>query len=286
MREFKVMEFKVGVLVKQPIPVAEVNTRLSSLIDLSFGRDERSRNYHESKDYKFYCFGGLKPIRKEVYNKGKYTLLIRTVDELVLKLFKKSLKDLKDDYLEVLDFTVKEVQQEKIFDLTTVTPVIMKNKEGYIQDEVKHKKLLEERIKINLIKKWRMFTGSSARAEDFYIFQYLNKTNKFPISVAYKGITLLGDKVKVKIPPTKEALSLAYFALGVGLGEMNSRGCGFVVANAGAKASKPSNKGAGKKNFKNKGGFKGKGSARPHNNKGGYKPYKGNNGQAHRSVNK
>lgn len=43
----------------------------------------------------------------------------------------------------------------------------------------------------------------------------------------YKGITLLGDKFDLKIADNKKAQELAYFLIGTGISEMNSRGAGY-----------------------------------------------------------
>ena len=49
-----------------------------------------------------------------------------------------------------------------------------------------------------------------------------------PVKIPYKNIHLLGDKIDLEIANNEMAQKLAYFALGVGLGENNSRSCGFV----------------------------------------------------------
>ena len=64
--------------------------------------------------------------------------------------------------------------------------------------------------------------------EDFQMFNSVEQMNRKPIAVKCKGITLLGDKIKVTIAKNESAQKLAVMALGTGLGEMNSRGAGFV----------------------------------------------------------
>ena len=51
--------------------------------------------------------------------------------------------------------------------------------------------------------------------------------NKKPIGVEYKEIRLLGDKLNLQIADNEMAQELAYFLLGTGIGEMNSRGYGY-----------------------------------------------------------
>ena len=51
---------------------------------------------------------------------------------------------------------------------------------------------------------------------------------KRSIPMKYKKIKLLGDKVRLSILDDEFAQELAYLSLGVGIGEMNARGAGFV----------------------------------------------------------
>lgn len=44
----------------------------------------------------------------------------------------------------------------------------------------------------------------------------------------YKNISLLGDKISFKVSENDMAQEISNFALGVGVGEINSRGFGFV----------------------------------------------------------
>ncbi len=52
--------------------------------------------------------------------------------------------------------------------------------------------------------------------------------NKKPIATKYKDISILGDKIKFMISDNEQAQKIVNFALGTGLGEMNSRGLGFI----------------------------------------------------------
>ena len=62
--------------------------------------------------------------------------------------------------------------------------------------------------------------------EKFYsTIEFLNKT---PVPMKYKNIKLLGDKVRLAVLDDEKSQEMAYLSLGVGLGEMNSRGAGFV----------------------------------------------------------
>ena len=85
--------------------------------------------------------------------------------------------------------------------LYSVTPVILKNDFGYWKAEMSLPEY-EERLIVNLMKKYQSFTGEKIE-DDVHLYD----------SILFKN---------------KMAQKLAYFALGVGLGENNSRSCGFV----------------------------------------------------------
>lgn len=52
--------------------------------------------------------------------------------------------------------------------------------------------------------------------------------NHKPIIIKYKNIKLLGDKIKLYVNSDETSQEVAYMALKTGIGEMNSRGFGFV----------------------------------------------------------
>ena len=64
--------------------------------------------------------------------------------------------------------------------------------------------------------------------EEFSLFTGVEFLNKCPVATEYKGIKLLGDKLRLHIADNTSAQSLAYMALGTGILEMNARGFGFV----------------------------------------------------------
>ena len=84
----------------------------------------------------------------------------------------------------------------------------------------------EKRLFANAVKKYNAFTGEKID-EDFQLYNEISFINKKPVKFPCKGIVLLGDKINLKITDNKQAQKLAYFLMGTGLGETNSRGAGF-----------------------------------------------------------
>lgn len=83
------------------------------------------------------------------------------------------------------------------------------------------------RIRINLANKWNSFNNDNID-ENFQLYTTMEFLNKVPISIEYKNVKLLGDKIRLSVADNEIAQKMAYMSLGTGLGEMNSRGAGFV----------------------------------------------------------
>ena len=121
---------------------------------------------------------------------------------------------------------VRILPKKMIGCLYTLTPAILKDDRGYWKKYMKLEQY-EERLKVNLIKKWNSFTGEQIN-EDFQFYTLIEFLNTLPIGVNYKNIKLLGDKLRIQVADNETAQRIAYMTLGTGLLEMNSRGAGFV----------------------------------------------------------
>ena len=78
-----------------------------------------------------------------------------------------------------------------------------------------------------MIKKYNEFTGENIK-EDFPLFNSLEFNNKKPIAIKYKNIKILGDKLTLNISDDELSQKISYMCIGVGAGECNARGCGFL----------------------------------------------------------
>lgn len=117
------------------------------------------------------------------------------------------------------------IPHKMISEIYTLSPVIMKSDEGYWRSYMSLDEY-EERLFSNLVKKYNSFTGEQIE-EDFPLYTNITFLNRHPISCKYKRISLLGDKLSLQIADDEKSQKLAYFILGVGLCELNSRGAGF-----------------------------------------------------------
>lgn len=224
----KVIQIRIKILLKENIHISDIQSKVCGLIDYSFSKRKELLDMHNENKYKFYCFDFPYPAeRDQVYKKGKiYTLTIRTVDFDLAEFFSNSLLDVQTRFIKALSSEVKILPQKPIEKIYSLTPAIIKNDTGYWRDNMSMDDY-EKRLKENLIKKYNIIADTKMD-EDFKLFDKIELKNRKPISVKYKKIKLLGDKVNLYIADNDRAQVLAYMAIGCGIMEMNSRGCGFV----------------------------------------------------------
>ncbi len=224
----KVYQVRLKVYLLRDIGLYEIQECIAALIDKGFKTDEKLLAFHENNQYKNYCFDLLYPANKsQTYHKGSiYTTTIRTVDESLAKYFSEVCINQFTEDMKGLTAEIRIIPKRFITTLYTLTPVILKNDNGYWRKNMSLAGF-EERLKVNLIKKWNNYSGEKLD-ENFELYTLLEFLNEKPIKMPYKGITLLGDKIRLQVADNDTAQNLAYFSLGTGICEMNSRGAGFV----------------------------------------------------------
>lgn len=226
-----VFEIRLKVFLMRNIDKAEVQEKITSFIDGTLAKDKKMLEFHEDhKRYKLYSYGGLQPIERSGIYRAEtiYDITIRTVEMELAQFFLENLPHHENDTMKGLKADIYKMYQRRIERIYTVSPVIIKNNDGYWKNSLSFPEF-EQRIKVNLIKKYQQFTGED-RKEDFDFYTYIQIDNKKPVSVNYKGIKLLGDKLTMHIADDDLSQKMARFALGAGLGEGNARGFGFVKA--------------------------------------------------------
>lgn len=226
--EVSVYETKIKIYVMADISANEIRRELTTYIDSGLAGTSQFAALHRENKYKFYCYDSLYPLEKDkVYKKDKiYTLTLRTLDVSLAKHFSEYVVHTHTRNLKGLTAQVRILPRKHIDVIYTLTPAILKCDSGYWKDEMTVVQF-EERMKGNLIKKWNEFCGEKLE-EDFELFTGVEFLSKCPVASEYKGVRLLGDKVRMHVAENAMAQKLAYLALGTGVLEMNSRGFGFV----------------------------------------------------------
>lgn len=223
-----VFQIRIKLFLLKNIPSNQIQTKLTMLIDKGFLLDDELKQIHEENRYKCYSYDFPYPIEQDkLYKQGKiYTVTIRTIDYNMAKYFYEVCVNQYTDDMKALTAEIRVLPPKIIETLYTLTPVILKSEKGYWRKHMGLKEF-EERLKINLIKKWNSFERKHME-EDFQFYTFLEFLNDKPIGVEYKNIKLLGDKIRLQIADNENAQKLAYMSLGTGLCEMNARGAGFV----------------------------------------------------------
>lgn len=223
-----IFEIRINLYLLSSIPLNQTQMEIANFIDSGFVGDEKLMKMHEENAYKPYSFALLYPIEREkIYRKGKiYTVTIRTIDRSLAVFFSEHCANHYTDTMKGLTAEIKIIPKKMIECLYNLTPSVLKDKGGYWRTHMSLQEF-ENRMKINLIKKWNFFRDDKL-SEDFQLYTMLEFLNDGPISIEYKGIKLLGDKVRIQVADNETAQNLAYLALATGLCENNSRGCGFV----------------------------------------------------------
>lgn len=223
----KVFEIRLNIFLLKDIFKTEVQGCITSFIDGTLSQDKDMLLLHQDKKrYKLYSYGGLQNIEKSgIYcAENNYSITIRTVDSELANYLYTFLPKHQNYIMKGLTADVRILPKQRLERIYTLTPVVIKNDLGYWRDCLSFEEY-EQRLKINLIKKYQQFSGKHIENAAFYTSIQID--NKKPIAVNYKDVKLLGDKLTLYIADDLVSQDLAYFALGVGLGEMNSRGFGF-----------------------------------------------------------
>lgn len=223
-----VYNLNVKVYLLKDIILNKVQQSIASAIDLALSKNKYYLQFHNDISYKFYCNNGLYPLELDgVYKEDNiYTFQIRTIDKELAKYLMKEFRNVVTNDIKILKIDLKIISKKHIDKIFSITPVVIKNHNGYWREHMSLKEF-EERIKINLIKKYNKFTGKKID-ENFEFYTAIEFKNRKPISVDYKNIKLLGDKLQLTIADDEVSQKIAYMALGTGLGENNARGLGFV----------------------------------------------------------
>ena len=223
-----VFQISLDIYLLQNLPSEEATGVICKFIDKVLCKNENLIEFHQSRQYKNYCFNSLYPVSPDkIYHKDKrYHLLIRTIDMNLAEHFANEAVGVEDRILKVVDTQVKLLPKKPIDRLYSITPCILKTDYGYWKDHMSVEEFCRS-IQNNLVKKYKDFTRQDIK-EDFQLVREVVFVNRKPILCKYKDVNLLGDKLDLYIEENPMAQELAYMAMGTGVLEANSRGFGFV----------------------------------------------------------
>lgn len=224
----EVFEISILLFLLKDIDSEEAFSNVSDFIDSGMAKVPELLELHNKNVYKNYCFNSFYPLEgNKVYKHGNtYTIQIRTVDKKLADFFNEKLVNHFNGSIKGLTSTIKILPQRYIEKLYSITPVILKNDDGYWKGKLTLTEF-ENRLKANLVKKYNAIMGTKVD-EEFQLYTSIEFLNKKPIAFNYKGKKILGDKISINISDDKTAQELSYMALGTGILEMNARGAGYM----------------------------------------------------------
>ena len=234
----KYFELKCKAYLKKDIDFKNSFETIGRFISFSIMRDEKTKELHQKKGYKYYTFGSFLPIEKDgIYKKDNiYEFNIHTPSEILAFSLEKTLREnINNPNLQILQVFTKEIKQYFITELYTATPTIVTVENGKFYwsiskdgDILKLQRLLHE----NLEKKYKSFYKEELKIEQNFI-QLIEIKNHKPQTIQIhknnKIVKFYGNKFRLVPHEDKVSQKLAFMALSCGLGEKNSFGGGFCV---------------------------------------------------------
>ena len=222
-----IIQIRMKLYLLKDIKAERILSCVADFIDQGLMKSEEYAKLHEDNCFKPYSFNCPYPIEEDkLYKKDKiYTLTIRTINTQFAQFLAEHVVNGYTDSIKGLTAEIRIIPQKHVELLYTITPDIMRCEKGYWRDSLSIEQY-EERIKVNLLKKWNDFYGEKMN-EDFEFINGIEFKNKCPIKIPYKNIHLLGDKFNLYISENENAQRLANLAIGVGISELNARGMGF-----------------------------------------------------------
>lgn len=224
-----IYEITVRIYILRDIPVSSIYGELTKYIDCYLAENEYFCEFHRQKGLKGYCFDLPIKIEKgmKAYKSDQiYQFRIRTVDKELLSYLLDGIADYKTDAIKGLTRTVKQIPHRLIASVYSLTPVVLKNDDGYWRDRISFGEFEQELIR-SLCRQYEEYTGEKIE-ETIVLYNQIELKSKCAIGVPYKGITLLGDKLSMQVADNEIAQKVMYFTLANGMGTMGSRGLGFL----------------------------------------------------------
>lgn len=226
-------EAKLVLFLQKEIRYENSYEAISKFLSHAMLQDASLKAYHEEKFPKCYVWDSLFPLEKDkLYKVGRiYMLHIRSLDlDFILKL-KKCIELSHDEVFKVLACQLTNYPYRLITKLKSLTPVICTLPDQKYWTREDGLKLLEERINICTLKKYRRYVGDIEEDKDGFI-ESIRLLNEKPISIPYKNTKLIGNKLEITCKTDEYSQKLAFTLLASGL-EKCSLGFSYFIMDRG-----------------------------------------------------
>lgn len=188
-----VFEYQCKLKFLKSINHKTIAEKINYFLDSVLAKDQEFLQYHENKGYKYYVTDAPWPIEKDgIYKEGKvYTLRIRTVKQELAEFFSEKLYAHTSKELLGIGGKLRIIPKKHIEELYSITPIVVKTDEGYWRGNMTVPEF-EKIIKINLIKKYKQFTGQNI-SEDILLYDVMKFNNRVPIKVSIIEVQEIRD---------------------------------------------------------------------------------------------
>lgn len=227
-----ISELIVTVMLKEDIPFQQSQEVIGNFLNASMLHDADLKEFHGESDIKGYVYNSFYPLefKTKTYKANQvYVFRVRSLNKIFLEKMNRCIRKQKKGPFEVIAIEKRTYANKIIQGLYSVTPVVVTvDNQPWLQtDDVD---LFIQRLEQNAEKKLKTLLGEEVGHYDF--IESIEFSNHKPIGTSYKGIKLLGHKVKVEVKKDEDSQKLAHVVLGAGIGEKNSAlGLGFCFGN-------------------------------------------------------
>jgi len=222
---------KCKVVLKKDIYFRDAFSKIAHYIYFILSQSNEFRNFHNAKYIKHYVISNFyKPEIDKIYKKDKvYYFEIRSIDRGLINYLQNNLKkNINNPDFLVIDTELRYKKQKFIREIISITPTIITLPNGrfWTLRESGDMNLLQIQLTKNLLKKYALDEYKDYDCENF--IEMIEIKNYKPQTIPIKNnIKLFGNIFKIIPKSDNLSQNLAFYALGVGLGEKNSYGAGF-----------------------------------------------------------
>lgn len=165
-----VFQIRLKIFLLKDIELELIQSKIAAYIDKTLGKNEQLLGFHDSNEFKNYCFDAPFPLEiDKIYKKDNvYTLTLRTIDKDLADFFTNILVNQFNEDIKALTSEIRILSKKHIDKIYSVTPVIIKTDSGYWKGNITLDEY-ERRIKENLVKKYNYAMNTKIN-EDFQLY--------------------------------------------------------------------------------------------------------------------
>jgi CRISPR-associated endoribonuclease Cas6 len=227
----KIYELSISVYLNKNINQNDMYEKIAEFMNYSMNKSKLLSVLHKGKDLKHYSLSGLYPIETDrIYKADEtYNFLIRSYKKDIINEFEYSLKSLSNEIFNVIMIIKKEYDKSNVQYVDTLTPTMMTKDFRCWSHNKDTKEEFLHAIFNNLCHKYNTLQGIRQEFNMEDIIENFEIKSKCAIITNYKGIKLLGYKLRVYFKNNNIAQEFANLSIAEGLGEKNSScGQGFT----------------------------------------------------------